>query len=262
MKGTLGDCWDRYWVKMQEMKQCVRILRQCIEQMPDGPFRAKLPRAMKVPPGEVYAEYENPRGHLGFYHRKPGRADPVPREDPRAIVRQSRRHGGTVPQRAAGGCAGDRRIDRHRDGRSGSVAMANREAEVIIAGFGLPGRVAAELLASRDIPFCVIELNAETVHRCVRVGTPIIVGDCADPEVLIRAGIKKAKTFIAVVPNEHAGLTATVEARRLNPSIRIITRCHYTSAGIEAKARGADEVVVAEQVVAAEIRKLLADHPE
>ncbi len=76
MKGTLGDCWDRYWVKMQEMKQCVRILRQVIEQMPAGQFRAKLPRAMKVPPGEVYAEYENPRGHLGFFIESQG--GPIP----------------------------------------------------------------------------------------------------------------------------------------------------------------------------------------
>lgn len=70
--GTLGDCWDRYWVKMEEMRQSCRILRQCIAQMPSGTFRAKLPRAMKVPPGEVYAEYENPRGHLGFYIESQG----------------------------------------------------------------------------------------------------------------------------------------------------------------------------------------------
>jgi NADH-quinone oxidoreductase subunit D len=75
-RGTLGDCWDRYFVKMAEMKQCVRILRQCIKQMPDGAFRAKLPRGMKVPPGEVYAEYENPRGHLGFYIESQG--GPIP----------------------------------------------------------------------------------------------------------------------------------------------------------------------------------------
>jgi NADH-quinone oxidoreductase subunit D len=74
--GTLGDCWDRYWVKMQEMKQCCRILRQCIGEIPDGSFRAKLPRNMKVPPGEVYAEYENPRGHLGFYIESQG--GPIP----------------------------------------------------------------------------------------------------------------------------------------------------------------------------------------
>ena len=76
MMGAVGDCWDRYWVRMAEMKQCCRILRQCIEQMPDGPHRAKLPRAMKVPPGEVYCEYENPRGHLGFYIESQG--GPIP----------------------------------------------------------------------------------------------------------------------------------------------------------------------------------------
>jgi NADH-quinone oxidoreductase subunit D len=71
-QGTLGDCWDRYWVKLEEMRQCCTILRQCIKQLPEGSFRAKLPRAMRVPPGEVYAEYENPRGHLGFYIESQG----------------------------------------------------------------------------------------------------------------------------------------------------------------------------------------------
>ncbi|HSI33725.1 MAG TPA: hypothetical protein VK986_09065, partial [Tepidisphaeraceae bacterium] len=74
--GTLGDCWDRYYVKMREMKQCCRILRQCAEQVPAGPFRAKLPRVMKVPPGEVYCEFENPRGHLGFFIESQG--GPIP----------------------------------------------------------------------------------------------------------------------------------------------------------------------------------------
>ncbi|HEX2971328.1 MAG TPA: NADH-quinone oxidoreductase subunit D [Tepidisphaeraceae bacterium] len=76
LHGTVGDCWDRYWVKMEEMKQCCRILRQCIEQIPEGSFRAKLPRAMKVPAGEVYCEYENPRGHLGFFIESQG--GPIP----------------------------------------------------------------------------------------------------------------------------------------------------------------------------------------
>jgi NADH-quinone oxidoreductase subunit D len=75
-RGTLGDCWDRYWVKMQEMKQSIRILRQCIAQMPEGPYRAKLPRVMKVPPGEVYEQFENPRGHLGFFIESQG--GPIP----------------------------------------------------------------------------------------------------------------------------------------------------------------------------------------
>ncbi|HZZ44458.1 MAG TPA: NADH-quinone oxidoreductase subunit D [Tepidisphaeraceae bacterium] len=74
--GKGGDCWDRYWVKMLEMRQCVKILRQCIEQMPGGAYRAKLPKNMKVPVGEVYEEYENPRGHLGFYIESQG--GPIP----------------------------------------------------------------------------------------------------------------------------------------------------------------------------------------
>jgi NADH-quinone oxidoreductase subunit D len=74
--GTLGDCWDRYWVKMLEMRQCVRILRQCIKQLPEGPSRAKLPRNMKIPPREVYEEYENPRGALGFFIESQG--GPIP----------------------------------------------------------------------------------------------------------------------------------------------------------------------------------------
>ncbi|HEY1686641.1 MAG TPA: NADH-quinone oxidoreductase subunit D [Tepidisphaeraceae bacterium] len=72
LKGKLGDCWDRYWVKMLEMKQCIRILRQCIQQVPEGPFRAKLPRNMKVPPAEIYCEFENPRGQLGFFIESQG----------------------------------------------------------------------------------------------------------------------------------------------------------------------------------------------
>ncbi|MDB5328242.1 MAG: nuoD [Phycisphaerales bacterium] len=74
--GQLGDCWDRYWVKMAEMAECCKILRQCVAMLPDGPFRAKIPRAMKVPAGEVYVEAENPRGHLGFFIESQG--GPIP----------------------------------------------------------------------------------------------------------------------------------------------------------------------------------------
>ncbi len=65
--GQVGDCWDRYFVRVMEMVQSVRIIRQALEKLPDGPTKAKVPRTLKLPPGEIYHEIENPRGQLGFY---------------------------------------------------------------------------------------------------------------------------------------------------------------------------------------------------
>jgi NADH-quinone oxidoreductase subunit D len=65
-EAVVGDSWWRYFIRMLEMKQSVRILRQCIEQIPDGDHQGKVPRTLKLPEGEVYFEAENPRGQLGF----------------------------------------------------------------------------------------------------------------------------------------------------------------------------------------------------
>ena len=68
--GTVGDCWDRYMVRMREIEESAKIVRQALdqyEQLPPGEVRAKVPRALKVPPGEVYMRTEAPRGEIGFY---------------------------------------------------------------------------------------------------------------------------------------------------------------------------------------------------
>ena len=79
-RGTLGDCWDRYIVRMREMEQSCRIIRQCFKLIPDSgdeaKYRVKLPRNFKPDPGEVYVETENPRGVLGFYVES--RGGPMP----------------------------------------------------------------------------------------------------------------------------------------------------------------------------------------
>ncbi|MBB4210203.1 NADH dehydrogenase subunit D [Rhodothalassium salexigens DSM 2132] len=90
--GKNGDCYDRFLLRMEEMRQSLRIMKQCIEQMPDGPVmtedrkvgpprRGEMKRSMealihhfklytegyKVPAGEVYAAVEAPKGEFGVY---------------------------------------------------------------------------------------------------------------------------------------------------------------------------------------------------
>ena len=62
-----GDCYDRYRVRIQEMRQSVRIIKQAMEQLPQGPVTTKVSLRLKPPVGEAYAHIEAPKGELGFY---------------------------------------------------------------------------------------------------------------------------------------------------------------------------------------------------
>jgi len=65
--GKVGDCYDRYRVRMEEMRQSVCIIKQAMEQLPSGSVRAQVPHLIRPPVGEAYAHIEAPRGELGFY---------------------------------------------------------------------------------------------------------------------------------------------------------------------------------------------------
>jgi len=67
MVGTVGDSFDRYWVRLQEIRESIRILRQCFRQIPDGPVIAKVPRKFKPPAGDAYVRVESGRGDMGWY---------------------------------------------------------------------------------------------------------------------------------------------------------------------------------------------------
>lgn len=66
--GLDGDCWDRYYLRVQEVYQSVRIIEQALDQLPDGEVVSSLGRRLIRPPaGEVYVRGENPRGEIGVY---------------------------------------------------------------------------------------------------------------------------------------------------------------------------------------------------
>jgi NADH-quinone oxidoreductase subunit D len=75
--GVLGDCWNRYWVRIVEMVESCRIIRQAMAGLPSGKFSADVKRGFKVPKGEAYTTIENPRGELGFYIVSDGSDTPV-----------------------------------------------------------------------------------------------------------------------------------------------------------------------------------------
>jgi Trk K+ transport system NAD-binding subunit len=129
---------------------------------------------------------------------------------------------------------------------------------VLIIGYGMPGRAVAELARDRGVELAVIELNESTVHRCEGAGPRMIAGDARDPQVLQSADVQRASLIVVAIPDEKVGLEVTRVARQLNATAKIVTRCHYVSVGFEARAAGADEVVIAEQVVAEELRGLVS----
>ena len=74
--GTLGDCFDRYMVRMREMKESCKILRQCLAQLPQGPVIAKVARNFKPAAGDCYVRIESARGDMGWYVVSDGTAFP------------------------------------------------------------------------------------------------------------------------------------------------------------------------------------------
>ena len=66
--GLDGDCWDRYYLRVQEVYQSIRIIEQALDQLPEGDVASSLGRRLLRPPaGEVYLRAVNPRGELGVY---------------------------------------------------------------------------------------------------------------------------------------------------------------------------------------------------
>lgn len=65
--GTKGDCWDRYYVRVEEMRESIKIIENAMRDMPNGDILAKVRRIARPPKGEVFVRTESPRGDLGVF---------------------------------------------------------------------------------------------------------------------------------------------------------------------------------------------------
>ena len=76
--GSVGDCWDRYYVRVRELEECVKIIRQALDALPrDGDVHAALPKKIRPKAGHVYSRTESPRGDLGYYIASDGSDTPT-----------------------------------------------------------------------------------------------------------------------------------------------------------------------------------------
>ncbi len=74
--GEQGDNWDRYIVRLKEIQESANIIQQALDNMPEGPVMAKVPKVLKPPKGDAYHRVENTRGELGFYIVSDGSTKP------------------------------------------------------------------------------------------------------------------------------------------------------------------------------------------
>lgn len=129
-------------------------------------------------------------------------------------------------------------------------AQCDLGGHVIIVGFGLAGRGAADLLDQAKLPYTIVEMNPVTVETQRALGRNIVEGCGTDAETLVKAGVNSAAILALTIPDEDAVLSAITLARRLRPEIYIIARTNYASKGMKASQLGADDVIKAEQAVA------------
>jgi len=118
---------------------------------------------------------------------------------------------------------------------------------VIICGFGPLGQTFGRILKEHQVPYLVLELNPETIEHLQRQDENVFFGDGASEEILYHSGIERARLLAITVPDYLNNAAIIYHARKINPTIRIITRAKYRNEVEKLYAAGAD-VVISEEL--------------
>jgi CPA2 family monovalent cation:H+ antiporter-2 len=144
---------------------------------------------------------------------------------------------------------GPRVADRVRaaglDPASGEVPHAGH---VIVAGFGVGGRLVTTALREFGILYHVIDLNGVTVREARAAGEPISYGDVTAPDTLIAAGIEHARAVVVVLSDPDASMKLVTTAARIAPNVPVLVRARYRMEAARLQEAGA--IAVAEELEA------------
>jgi len=135
--------------------------------------------------------------------------------------------------------------------------LSTMHDHVIVCGYGRNGRQACEVLRQNNISFTVIEQRQEYVPGEDQDIDVIIAGDATRDEVLLEAGIMKAKALISALPSDADNLFVVLTARQLNPNIIIISRASDDHSIKKLKIAGATNVIMPDKLGGAHMASLV-----
>jgi voltage-gated potassium channel len=114
----------------------------------------------------------------------------------------------------------------------------------IVAGFGRVGRQVAKEIMERNAPCVVIEKDEASLEKIADEGLVAVTGDATDDDVLLRAGVERARTLISTLPEEAQNVYLTLTARHMNSGLNIIARADFEEGEKKLLRAGANHVVI------------------
>ena len=130
---------------------------------------------------------------------------------------------------------------------------AQLKGHIIIVGYGLNGRNLSKVLHRVNIPYAILDLNAETVRKAAEQGEPITFGDGTRHEVLHRMNLESARILVLATSDPIATRRTVALAREMNTDIHIIVRTRYMTELPDLYQLGADQVIPEEFETSIEI---------
>jgi CPA2 family monovalent cation:H+ antiporter-2 len=128
---------------------------------------------------------------------------------------------------------------------------------VVLVGFGVAGRLVARALAACELPYIVLELNAETVRNSRASGEPVYYGDATSVEALEHAGISRARALVLLMNDPQATVRVIEATRRVSPDLPVLVRSHFLAERESLIQLGATDVIAEEVEAGMEVLALV-----
>ncbi len=133
--------------------------------------------------------------------------------------------------------------------------LSGLRGHAVICGYGRVGRIIARALRQRGFPFLVIEEDQRVAHRLRARGVQVLLGNAANPLILERVGLERARVLVIAMPDVLAARQITEYARHANPNLDIVVRTHSWAERGFLLRRGVGEAVMGELELALEMTR-------